>query len=73
MPSAHTTVKASAALSARLLAVKAQLSSILAGPVAEDLPLERRAQLHTLALQLEKDVLNLGMTLSAQENEMNLL
>ncbi|MBE5782420.1 MAG: MBL fold metallo-hydrolase [Clostridiales bacterium] len=61
-----------AALTARLQAIQAQFASILSETAAAGLPLEKRTQLNTLALQLEKDVLNLGMALSAQDNEMNL-
>ena len=52
--------------------VSLQLMDMLEGGMADGLPLQRRTALHQHALQLEKDVLNLGMALAAQENETNL-
>jgi len=56
-----------------LQSVCLQLQGVLDTGIGDDLPPLRRAHLHQLALRLEKDALNLGMALSAQENESNLL
>ena len=56
----------------KLQSVTRQLQALLSEKMDPALPPQRRAQIHQGALQLEKDVLNLSMLLSAQENEMNL-
>lgn len=53
--------------------VARHLMDLTDGGIRDDLPARQLIQLHQMALQLEKDALNLGMAFSARENENNLL
>ena len=61
------------AITEKLEFIRSQLDSLLETGIAADTPAERRAKINALALQLEKATLNLGMAVSAQENEMDLV
>ena len=61
-----------AAVTEKLRSIQEQLSLILAETENAAPPAALQEKLSALSLQLEKDVLNLGMLLSAQENEMSL-
>lgn len=57
----------------RIESVALQLESILEAGSAKAWPLRRLQPIHEMTLHLEKDALNLGMMLAAQENESNLI
>lgn len=61
-----------AAVTEKLRSIQEQLSLILTETENAAPPASLQEKLSALSLQLEKDVLNLGMLLSAQENEMSL-